>query len=388
MIKDIRALTGVRGVAAVIIVLYHFSDVRLYSGDVRVYFTVPHGYLAVDLFFMLSGFVIALVYRDAFTIAPLTNYLDFWIKRAARLYPAYLAIGVLYVLKIALGLSGENFDQFSLYDGIGNLLMLSGWGLHINPVIGVSWAASAEMGSYVLAPLLIAFIVRGNVAFGIIAVGLSLLAIHAIEASGLGGSGPLDVTSGDSFYPLLRAIAGFALGQAIFRFCVSVPALPMVFQDILVVLILLAIAAVAAFSTADLPVYLLFIPLVAVLSYDGRLARLLFANGPIYDIGLISYSLYLIHPLFVSFAVRVSRHFGGTEGSYLVSMLICMAIIWLLSKLSYRFVEMPARKLIAELLSPKKRDRQRPADRTWSGGGDKRSPGNGAGSSRGERSLR
>src|SRR5215472_18422216 len=354
MVKEIRALTGVRGVAAMIIVLYHFSTVHLYSGGVREYFEVPHGYLPVDLFFMLSGFVMALVYKDAFVIAPFRNYLEFWIKRVARLYPAYLVIGVLYLLKIALGLAGESLNQFSPFDILGNIFMLTGWGLHIHPVIGVSWAASAEMGSYVLTPVLVAFVVRGNIAFGVIGFALSLAAIGVIAASGLGESGPLDVTSGDSFYPLLRAIAGFAIGQAIFRFSVSVRPLPMVFQDILVVLILLAIAAAAAFSTADLPVYLLFIPLVAVLSYDGRLARLLFANGLVYDIGLISYSLYLLHPLFVSFAVRGSRHFGDTEGSYLVSMFICMALIWLLSKLSYRFVEMPARKAIAEFLSPKK----------------------------------
>jgi peptidoglycan/LPS O-acetylase OafA/YrhL len=354
MVKEIRALTGVRGVAAIIIVLYHFSEVHLYSGGVLQYFKVPHGYIAVDLFFMLSGFVIALVYRDAFVVAPFANYLEFWIKRVARLYPAYLAIGVLYVVKIALGLSGDTFDQFSVFDMVGNILMLSGWGLHIHPVIGVSWAASAEMGSYVLAPLLIASIVRGSAVYWIAGVALSLAAIRAIEASGLGGSGPLDVTSGDSFYPLLRAIAGFALGQAIFRFSVSVRPLPMIFQDTLVALILLAIVVAAVVSADDLPIYLLFIPLVAILSYDGRLARLLFANGPIYDVGLISYSLYLLHPLFVSFAVRASRHYGGTEGSYLVAMLVCIAVIWLLSKLSYRFVEMPGRSLIAELLSPRK----------------------------------
>jgi peptidoglycan/LPS O-acetylase OafA/YrhL len=354
MVKEIRALTGVRGVAAMIIVVYHFSDVHLYSGGVLQYFTIPHGYIAVDLFFMLSGFVIALVYRDAFAIAPFANYLDFWIKRVARLYPAYLAIGVLYVIKIALGLSGDTFAQFSLYDIIGNILMLSGWGLHIHPVIGVSWAASSEMGSYVLAPLLIATIVRGNVGFAIAGVALSLVAIHAVEASGLGGSGPLDVTSGDSFYPLLRAIAGFALGQAIFRFSVSVRPLPMIFQDVLVALILLAIGVAAVLSTDDLPIYLLFIPLVAMLSYDGRLARLLFANGPIYDVGLISYSVYLLHPLFVSFAVRGWRDYGRTESSYLVSTLICIAVIWLLSKLCYRFVEMPGRRVIAQVLSPRK----------------------------------
>jgi peptidoglycan/LPS O-acetylase OafA/YrhL len=62
----------------------------------------------------------------------------------------------------------------------------------------------------------------------------------------------------------------------------------------------------------------------------------------------------LIHPLFVSFAVGASRHFGGTESSYLVSMLVCFAMIWLLSKLSYRFVEMPGRRLVAELLGARR----------------------------------
>jgi peptidoglycan/LPS O-acetylase OafA/YrhL len=355
MVKEIRSLTGVRGVAAMIIVLYHFSDVYLYSGGVREYFDVPHGYLAVDLFFMLSGFVIALVYKDAFVTAPLTNYLEFWVKRVARLYPAYLAIGVLYLVKIAAGLAGETLDQFSVFDIFGNIFMLTGWGLHIHPVIGVSWAASAEMGSYLLTPVLIAFIVKGNSVFGIIGLVLSLAAIRAIGASGLGGSGPLDVTSGDSFYPLLRAIAGFVLGQVIFRFTMSVRPLPMIFQDMLVVLILLAIGVTAVFSVDDLPVYLLFIPLVAVLSYDGRLARWLFGNPFVYDLGLISYSVYLLHPLFVSFAVSASRYFGGTKSSYLAAMLVCIAMIWLLSKLSYRFVEMPGRKLIAELVSPRRR---------------------------------
>jgi peptidoglycan/LPS O-acetylase OafA/YrhL len=355
MVKEIRALTGVRGVAAIVIVLYHFSNVHLYSGGIWAYFEVPHGYLAVDLFFMLSGFVIALVYGDAFVVAPFANYHEFWIKRIARLYPAYLAIAALYLVKIALGLSGETLDRFSPFDIIGNILMLTGWGLHVHPVIGVSWAASAEMGSYVLAPMLIAFIVRGNVVFGIIGIVLSLVAIHLIEASGLGGSGPLDVVSGDSFYPLLRAVAGFTLGQAIFRFSGSLNSLPMLFQDILVVLILLAIGVAAVLSTDDLPVYLLFIPLVAVLSFDGRLAQLLFGNRFIYDIGLISYSLYLLHPLFVSFAVRASRHFGGTKSSYLASVLICMAAIWLLSKLTYRFVEMPGRRLVVGLLNPGKK---------------------------------
>lgn len=353
--KEIRALTGLRGVAAVIIVIYHFGDVHLYSGDTWSYFNVPHGYLPVDLFFVLSGFVIALVYRDAFVTAPFANYRAFWVKRVARLYPAYIVIGTLYVVKIAWGLAGESLNSFSLYDVIGNLLMLTGWGLHVHPVIGVSWAASAELGSYLLVPALVALIVRGNIVFLVIGVALSLAAIRLIEASGLGSSGPLDVVSGDSFYPLLRAIAGFTLGQAIFRCSTSLQPLPIIVQDILVVLILLGIGIAAVVSADDLPIYLLFILLVAVLSYDGRLAQLLFGNSFIYDLGLISYSLYLLHPLFVSFAVRGSRYFGGTKGSYLVATLICIVAIWLLSKLSYRLIEMPSRRLITAIFETRKR---------------------------------
>src|ERR1700712_1517112 len=101
MAADIRALTGVRGVAAAVIVLYHYGDVQLYGGGTASYYRIPHGYLPVDLFFMLSGYVIGLTYREAFSSGRLKNYATFMLKRVARLYPAYIAIGLLYVAKIA-----------------------------------------------------------------------------------------------------------------------------------------------------------------------------------------------------------------------------------------------------------------------------------------------
>jgi peptidoglycan/LPS O-acetylase OafA/YrhL len=355
MPKEIRALTGVRGVAAVIIALYHFGRVHLYSGGTLNDIPIPHAYLAVDLFFMLSGFVIAYVYKDSFLKGPLSGFREFLIKRVARLYPAYLAILVLYLVKIAFGLSGESLRSFSLYDAIGNLLMLTGWGLHVHPVVGVSWAASSELGSYLLTPALIAFIVRGRALAGIIAVMLALTAIYGLDMSGAGDTGPLDVVSGDSFGPLLRAITGFTLGQAVFRFARPLSRLPMWAQDMLVVLNVIAIGVTASVTADDLPVYLLFVPLVAILSCDGRAALLLFGNRLVYHLGIISYSLYLLHPLFVSFAVEWSRHFGLTPATYIPSVLVCLAVIWLLSWLSYRFVEMPGRRLVIDLLSPKGR---------------------------------
>jgi peptidoglycan/LPS O-acetylase OafA/YrhL len=69
MAADIRSLTGVRGVAAVIIVVYHFGKFRLDPGSSVTVWSVPHGYLPVDLFFMLSGFVVGYVYADAFSFS-------------------------------------------------------------------------------------------------------------------------------------------------------------------------------------------------------------------------------------------------------------------------------------------------------------------------------
>jgi len=361
MASDIRALTGVRGVAAGVIVLYHFGNVGLYGGGQLAYYKIPHGYLLVDMFFMLSGYVIGLTYRDAFDSGHLKNYASFMLKRVARLYPAYLAIGLLYVAKIAAGLSGQDtLSMFSPSDIVGNLLMMTGWGLHIHPLMGVAWAASAEMGSYLLVPLLMLLTIRRSPLLCGLTVVAALAAIYMVSISGRGSAGPLDVTNGNSFYPMVRAVAGFTLGLALFRFSGVLDRLSMTAQDILLACILIAIVVTVTIAAGDRLLYVLFIPLVAVLSRDGRLAQALFGNALVYRLGLISYSIYLIHPLFVSFAVRGWRHFGQTETAYLLSSLVCFAVIWMLSELSYRLVEMPGRKFVVDLFLPK-RDHVPPA---------------------------
>jgi peptidoglycan/LPS O-acetylase OafA/YrhL len=359
MAADIRALTGVRGVAAAIIVAYHFGDVELYGGGTASFYRISHGYLPVDLFFMLSGFVIGLTYKDAFGSGHLRNYATFMLKRVARLYPAYIAIGLLYLAKIAAGLSGpDTLSMFSPSDIVGNLLMMTGWGFHIQPIIGVSWAASAEMGSYLLLPLLLSVTVRRSPLVCGAAVLAALLAIVAVSLSGRGSSGPLDVVDGDSFYPMLRAVAGFTLGLAIFRFAGVLDRLSATVQDLLLAVVLASILVTELLAAGDRLLYLLFIPLVALLSRDGRLALALFGNPLVYRLGIISYSIYLIHPLFVSFAVRAWRHFGETETAYLAASAVCFAAIWLLSEVSYRLIEMPGRRAIVGLVSPKQ-DRAR-----------------------------
>lgn len=356
MADDIRALTGVRGVAAAVIVVYHFGDVQLATGGTGSFFRIPYGYLLVDMFFMLSGYVMALNYRETFQHLTGKVFANFMLKRVERLYPAYFIIGLFYIAKIAAGLSGEKLDMYSAWDWFGNLFMLSGWGLYIFPVIGVAWAASAEMGSYLLLPLLMPWTQSKHRWIALLAVVAALVGIYAVSITGRGSGGPLDVVNGNSLYPMLRAVCGFAIGLAIFRFGDLVDRLSVTTQDMLVIALPLAIIAVGVADASDRLMYLLYIPLVAVLSRDGRMAQLLFGNALVYRLGIISYSIYLIHPLFVSFTIRTWRHFGQIGWVYVVASLVAFAIILVLAELSYRFIEMPGRSWITKRFIPRRSD--------------------------------
>jgi peptidoglycan/LPS O-acetylase OafA/YrhL len=357
MKADIKSLTGVRGVAAVIIVIYHYGKFNLVPGS--EVWSVPHGYLPVDLFFMLSGFVIGYIHRSDdflsdFLSESSPSYRLFLIKRFARLYPAYIVISALYALKIALGLTGEEtFARFDWLDGVGNLLLLTGWGLNIYPLIGVSWASSAELGSYFAAPLLIKYTLEKDVRWWIGCVVVSLGAIVLIATSGQGSAGPLDVVARNSFLPLCRAVVGFTLGLAALRFADRLDRLSATVQDVLILALLALMIALAVLTAEDLPIYLLFVPFIALLSRDGRVAQALFGNALVYHLGMISYSIYLLHPLFLTFAERASRHVGNTMTAYVCCTLVALAVIWLLSWLSYRFVEVPGRQFVLRVLSPK-----------------------------------
>jgi hypothetical protein len=86
-------------------------------------------------------------------------------------------------------------------------------------------------------------------------VGVSTAAVYLISVSGQGSSGPLDVVQDSSLLPLLRAIAGFTLGLATFRIAAYLDRLSAIVQDVLVVVILISMLAVAVFTADDLVLY-------------------------------------------------------------------------------------------------------------------------------------
>lgn len=147
-------LDGLRGVAAILVVFFHVLEV-FSQGDHTKQF-INHGYLAVDFFFMLSGFVISYAYDNAWEKMSLK---DFFIRRLIRLQPMIIIgsiIGaLLFYFQHSEGMGWGNISSTPIWKlilvmligmtiiPVGKSLDIRGWG-EMHPLNGPSWSLFFE----------------------------------------------------------------------------------------------------------------------------------------------------------------------------------------------------------------------------------------------------
>jgi peptidoglycan/LPS O-acetylase OafA/YrhL len=334
---EIRPLTGFRGVAALLVATYHF----LLSMTGNPPFILNAGYLAVDAFFVLSGYVLAYNYASVFGGSnDRAAYGEFLFRRFARLYPAYIVLMAFYAIKLALKPGG--FDGFTGWDAICNILMLTGWGLHATPLVGLSWSVSAELFCYAAFPLIL-LLARPRPVPAFVSILCAALLILVLSRVGNGIDGPLDIVSDVSFLPLLRAIAGFSLGVILCGVATRMPALREATINLFMLLSTAAIVVAAMFDRSDLVTYAAVVCTVFWVAQNSALSNRLFGNRPIYRLGEVSYSFYLIHPFMISIFVRVIgklQAIAGNPAGLAMTFVLYMAATILLSEISYRVLEM------------------------------------------------
>ena len=148
---ELRALTGLRGVAAIYVMFHHyFLGLPFHPGGDAF---LAHGYLAVDLFFVLSGFVLALNYAEIFEGGfSLVRYRTFLERRLARVYPLYCVLTLLAAALVALGWLDWRSPLHPLVALLRNCFMIQVWNLgpSLDPP---AWSISAEWFAYLLFPL-------------------------------------------------------------------------------------------------------------------------------------------------------------------------------------------------------------------------------------------
>ncbi len=350
--NEIRALTGLRGVAAAYVVLFHFAghgrDAGSMLGQIRL-----HGYLAVDVFFVLSGYVMALTYGGLFARGGSAGaYGAFLLKRVSRLYPAYLAATLACAALSVVDPAVEGpLTTFALAT---NLLMVQAWGLSYS-LDYPGWSLSAELVAYLLFPALAAAALGGrrarpwvtaSVAAGVLLV---LATRSAGELSEVGGRvGPLDIWSADTAYPVLRCLCGFSLGLCAWRASL-VPGVQRVARHPAVGLgLCVAVLALLATPDADVAVVLVTALMVASLAQGASWPARALATRPLHWLGTVSYSLYLVHyPLAWALAPPL-RAALVRVGAPSPDTLVTVALVVLsgaVAGLTYAWVERPGRNL-------------------------------------------
>lgn len=149
--KRIEELDALRGLAAVSLLLYHYTtrfSEKFNTNIITDVIDFRYGSYGVDLFFVISGFVIFM------SIGNIKSPLDFAYKRAVRLYPTFWVCMVLTFIIISI--SGRSTLQVSYTDFLLNFTMLPSL-FHATAVDGVYWTLKVEIIFYLMMLILLTF---------------------------------------------------------------------------------------------------------------------------------------------------------------------------------------------------------------------------------------
>jgi peptidoglycan/LPS O-acetylase OafA/YrhL len=368
--EEIDALTGIRGVAACLVIAYHVYPSEQFPWGLHQ--LVARGYLAVDIFFVLSGFVMALNYGRMFHDGPtMRGTLIFLMRRVARLYPLYI---VFLAARVAYSFAAYGSIQVPHYwfamnpehpikDLIANSLMIQSWGIS-RAITNPTWSISTEWGAYFLFPLMLAPILfrRWPLALGaaLLGAGLVLLAGFLTLHDGMGHNGRLDAFDGRTLVPLVRCLGGFILGLVTYRIYRWAPVARFAGGGLGWLVVALLLGGILLHVT-DLVLFLLFPPLVLCLACDrGALGRF-FAWGPIFQSGVLSYAIYVLHNVWIG-PLNWARIVLPLQMPHWVAesvIAFCFVVsLFGVAMAAHRWVEVPGRRLVRRvgdwLLAPRR----------------------------------
>ena len=361
---EVTALTGLRGVAALGVTVFHYYA-NLDTGLTDPLNTaVRRGYLLVDLFFVLSGLVMAMTYGAGFLAAPgFATWRGFMLRRAARILPLYFVtlVGCLALAYLAYGRFSSSFGGFPvavdrpLLEIPVNLLLIQSWSLTQSALVP-AWSISTEWAAYLLFPAFVALMLGGSpwrAALGCVAACAMLAAAVWITAhDGFVHAGPLDASAGQVPGALLRCLGGFTLGMGVYRLSRWGPA-SIAFGDGFGAALFGALLLAWLFAPHDHLVYPL-LPLVVLCAAGnrGRISRLLSAK-PLHALGVLSYAIYLLHYQLAGVIHWVEKALAAAGLPAVVYYPLAAALIYgvllLAAGASHRLIELPGRRLVRSI---------------------------------------
>ncbi|MFE4571655.1 acyltransferase family protein [Paenibacillus chitinolyticus] len=344
-------LDGLRAISVLAVIAYHFN-LKWAKG----------GLLGVEVFFVLSGYLITDQLLWELKTQRKISFLHFWIRRIRRLLPAM--VSMLLVVALGLILIDPSRMQTLRGDFLSSVFYVNNWYLIFHQVsyfesfgppspIGHLWSLSIEEQFYVVWPLLLFFLVRllgrrGRLAVCILlGAAVSAIAMALLYVPGTDPSRVYYGTDTRAFAILIGA--ALAVVWPSWRLTDRISSGARLLLDVLgavaMLILFLMMNRTNEYDSSLYPVGFLFLSVVtaviiAVLVHPASQLGSILAAKPLRWMGKRSYSLYIWHyPVII-----LSSPAANVGEPGFVDILLQLTLIFMLSALSYRFVEEPIRR--------------------------------------------
>jgi peptidoglycan/LPS O-acetylase OafA/YrhL len=341
----LNQLAGLRGICAWWVVLYHSLSLMNDSVPMSLKRVIDHGYLAVDLFFLLSGFVMFLSYHAALAENFPRSVGKFYWNRFSRIYPLHFVMLGGYLMLFAgfvfLSSSGTPPASYTWTAFIQSMFLVHMWfGGDLTWNVP-SWSISSEWFVYLFFPLMAFSLrkLRGSVAAHLLSIVLVAAALYLVYAhSGLASLGA-DISRMALVRTLLEFLMGVFVGSLFVNhraFLERHAAAAFIGACVLCVLY----AATALPDYALIPV--MFALLIAYLSVTRSWITAALSAPVLVYLGEISYSTYMVH--YLVYDLLKAGFVSNTHQVNQLYLWLSFVAVLLLSVLLHHAVDMPSQK--------------------------------------------
>jgi peptidoglycan/LPS O-acetylase OafA/YrhL len=290
-------LDSLRGLAAVIVMLYHFSATS--SSLLTDNFIIMNGRRFVDFFFVLSGFIISVKYFDK--IIDIKSLIKFQIRRFYRLYPLHFITLFFFILvelskfyfekKTGIIANNPSFSNNNFFAFVNNLFLTQSFFVPHTTFNDPSWSISLEFYIYLLFALLLIFF-KKKIRILLFVI---LIIIFGSLIFNSGADETMDLANG--LFAFIRASYCFLIGAVAYFFYKNCRSYFPFFTSYLIYIILIFYIYYLNFlSKVFLP--LIFAALIVSLCINKKnILNYFFTSKLLIFLGKISYGIYMIHSI-------------------------------------------------------------------------------------------
>jgi peptidoglycan/LPS O-acetylase OafA/YrhL len=360
-------LDGLRGVAALLVLWYHVFEGYQFAGNRPIIESINHGYLAVDFFFILSGFVISYAYDDRMHGTMTLG--NFFKRRLIRLHPMVIMgalIGaVTFFMQGAVQWDGSHVATSAVMIALlctmffipavpGSIYEVRGNG-EMFPLNGPAWSLFFEYIGNILYALFIHRLSNKALSVLVVCLGMLLGAFALTDYSGYGCLGVGWKLDGVNFIGgLLRMLFPFTLGMLVRRNFKSVQIRGAFWICTLALLLLFFVPFIPGLTPIcynglfEMFCIAIIFPFLIWFGASGSTTDRL-SSGICKFLGDISFPVYIIHyPLYYLFyAWLIKNQYYTFEETWLVALSLII-VNMLLAYICLKFYDEPVRKWLAK----------------------------------------